>query len=230
MTYSLENIKITNENGLNSKTYSNIRCLNDNSSNHYLMSNKNEAYINKNKNSDLIKIYSNSKAEYLINPLNKCNIQNHIDNNEKKNKLFRIKQSSRNHGYNEKLTSEENRSNIYKSINNQNKVSSSSYTSELKSVVVGKPDKYIKNKKFIHNQSDATINKNENVEELNKRIKSSYLSPDNSTKHGSYDRYLSKLKGKVYTKNLINSEVKFDDGNSIIKKTILFNMNCRNCR
>ncbi len=149
---------------------------------------------------------------------------------KKKNKLFRIKQSSRNHGYNEKLTSEENRSNIYKSINNQNKVSSSSYTSELKSVVVGKPDKYIKNKKFIHNQSDATINKNENVEELNKRIKSSYLSPDNSTKHGSYDRYLSKLKGKVYTKNLINSEVKFDDGNSIIKKTILFNMNCRNCR
>lgn len=228
MTYSLESINITHENGLNSKTYSNIRCLNDNSSNHYLMSNKNEAY--KNKNSDLIKIYSNSKAEYLINPLNKCNIQNHIDNNEKKNKLFRIKQSSRNHGYNKELTNEENRSNIYKSINNQNKVSSSSYTSELKSVVVGKPDKYIKNKKFIHNQSDATINKNENVEELNKRIKSSYLSPDNSTKHGSYDRYLSKLKGKVYTKNLINSEVKFDDGNPIIKKTILFNMNCRNCR
>jgi len=228
MTYSLENIIITDENGLNLKTYSNIRCLNDNSSNHYLMSNKSEAY--KNKNSDLIKIYSNSKAEYLINPLNKCNTQNHIDNNEKKNKLFRIKQSSRNHGYNKELTSIENKSNIYKSINNQNKVSSSSYTSELKSVVVGKPDKYINNKKFIHNQSDAIINKNENVEELNKRIKSSYLSPDNSTKHGSYDRYLSKLKGKVYTKNLINSEVKFDDGNSIIKKTILFNMNCRNCR
>lgn len=231
MTYSLENINITNENGLNLKTYSNIRCLNDNSSNHYFMTNKNEAFINKDKNSNLIKIYSNNKAAYLINPLNKCNIKNHIDNNTKKNELFRIKQSSRKSGYDKELNNKENKSNIYKSINNQNKVSSSLYCSDLKAKTVGKPEKYIKNMKFVHNQqSDAIIEKNINVEESNKNIKSSYLSPDNSTKHGSYDRYLSKLKGKVYTKNLINSEVTLDDGNSIIKKTILFNMNCTNCR
>jgi len=221
MTYSLENLNITNENGLNMQTYSNIRCLNDNSSNHYFMTDKNEAFINKDKNSNLIKIYSNSKAEYLINPLNKCNIKNHIDNNREKNELFRIKQSSRKPGYDKELNNKENKSNIYKSINNQNKISSSSYTSELKAVVVGKPDKYINNKKFIHNQSDAIIGRAADVEKLKNK--------DTSQKHGSYDRYLSKLKGKVYTKNLINSEVNFNDGNSIIKKTILFNMNCRNC-
>tara|TARA_Y100000389_G_scaffold199116_1_gene236912 strand:+ start:4107 stop:4775 length:669 start_codon:yes stop_codon:yes gene_type:complete len=222
MTYSLENINITNENGLNLQTYSNMRCMNDNSSNHYFMTDKNEAFINKDKNSNLIKIYSNSKAEYLINPLNKCNIKNLIDNNTTKNKLFRINQSSRKSGYDKELNNKDNKSNIYKSINNQNKVSSSSYTSELKSLVVGKPEKYIKDKKFISNQSDAIIGKDVNIEEL-KKI-------DNSQKHNSYDRYLSKLKGKVYTKNLINSEVNFNDGNIITKKTILFNMNCRNCK
>ena len=103
MTYSLENINITNENGLNLQTYSNMRCMNDNSSNHYFMTDKNEAFINKDKNSNLIKIYSNSKAEYLINPLNKCNIKNLIDNNTTKNKLFRINQSSRKSGYDKEL-------------------------------------------------------------------------------------------------------------------------------
>ena len=222
MTYSLENINITNENGLNLETYSNMRCLNDNSSNHYFMTNKNEAFINKDKNDKLIKQYLNSKAEYLINPLNKCNIKNHIDNNTTKNELFRIKQSSRKSGYDKELNNKENKSNIYKSINNQNKVSSSSYTSELKSLIVGKPEKYIKDKKFIHNQSDAIIEKDRETEKLKKK--------DVSLKHNSYDRYLSKLKGKVYTKNLINSEVSLNDKNIITKKTILFNMNCRNCK
>ena len=37
MTYSLENIYVTNDNGTNLDTYKNIRCLNDNSSNHYFM-------------------------------------------------------------------------------------------------------------------------------------------------------------------------------------------------
>jgi len=234
MTYSLENINITNENGLNLKTYSNIRCLNDNSSNHYFITNKNEAFINNNINDNLIKIYSNSKAEYLINPLNKCNIKNHIDNNTTKNKLFRINQSSRKSGYDKELNNKDNKSNIYKSINNQNKVSSSSYTSELKSLVVGKPEKYIKDKKFISNQSDAIIGKDVDVEKSKKTNSScggcNGLVNDISLKHNSYDRYLSKLKGKVYTKNLINSEVNFNDGNIITKKTILFNMNCRNCK
>ena len=231
MTYSLENIYVTNDNGTNLKTYKNIKCLNQNSSNHYFMTKNKDAHINSNTNLKLSKIYLNSKADYLMNPLNKCNIENHIDKNSSKNELFRIKQSSRKTGYNKEVDNKENKSNIYKSINNQNKVSSSLYCSELKAKTVGKPEKYIKNMKFVHNQqSDAIIEKNINVEELNKNIKSSYLSPDNSTKHGSYDRYLSKLKGKVYTKNLINSEVTLDDGNSIIKKTILFNMNCTNCR
>ena len=230
MTYSLENINITNENGSNLETYRNIRCLNDNSSNHYFTSNKDDAYKNKDQNSDLIKIYSTNKAAYLINPLNKCNMIDYIDKNEHKNELFRIKQSSRKSGCNFDNSNKENRSNIYKSINNQNKVSSSAYSSELKTKTVGKPEKYIKNMKFIHNQSDAIVERDTNVGELNKRIKSSYLSPDNSTKHGSYDRYLSKLKGKTYAKNLINSEVNFEDGYSITKKTILFDMNCRICR
>ena len=112
-----------------------------------------------------------------------------------------MKQSSRKIGYNKELDNKENKSNIYKSINNQNKVSSSLYCSDLKAKTVGKPEKYIKNMKFVHNQqSDAIIEKNINVEESNKNIKSSYLSPDNSTKHGSYDRYLSKLKGRFIRK------------------------------
>lgn len=239
MTYSLENIYVTNDNGTNSDTYKNIRCLNANSSNHYFITKKKEAYINNDTSSKLSKIYLNNKADYLMNPLNKCNIDNHITKNSSKNELFRIKQSSRKIGYNKELDNKENKSNIYKSINNQNKVSSSLYCSELKAITVGKPEKYIKDMKFVHNeQSDAIIGGDVDidVEELNakcgcedKNIKNPYLSPDNSTKHGSYDRYLSKLKVKVYTKNLINSEVKLDNGNSIIKKTILFNMNC-NCR
>ena len=40
MTYSLENIYITNDNGTNLQTYKNIRCLNDNSSNHYFITKK----------------------------------------------------------------------------------------------------------------------------------------------------------------------------------------------
>ena len=88
--------------------------------------------------------------------------------------------------------------------------------------------------KFISNQSDAIIEKDTDVEKLKKTNSScggcNGLVNDISLKHNSYDRYLSKLKEKVYKKNLINSEVSLNDKNIITKKTILFNMNCRNCK
>ena len=172
---------------------------------------------NINYDNTIIKIYVNSKANYLIQPYNRKQLKTSKFNNEKP--LFR-QQSTLNRRYSSKnLTTSIDQSYNQQLIQKQNRVESSLYTMNLASLSSTQQDTNYS--KYSHNQSDRKYN----VTEISLKQKQT---AQVDRKHNSYTRYLAKLKSNNLktqipdTKPNINTLV----GNKYYKLGLIKNCNC----
>lgn len=137
-----------------------------------------------------IRRYQSSRAEYLMKPFNKNQLRTSKFNNE--NKIYRIKNTLDTRGYVSDCSSSRSLINTMKTIQRQNRVDSSNYTTSLKSHVVAFDNR---------NNYNVLTNYNNGINNgLSDRIAPSITRINNveykgvDQKHGSYDRYLARIK------------------------------------
>ncbi len=160
------------------------------------------------------KIYLGSKASFLIHRFSRAsNCQNNFNNIKN---LFNIKIPAR---VPIDASSSFSQNSIQKNIQNQSRVSSSLYTSNLSSLNVSKD---------IHNDSGGLGLWNNSSDRIYDYKNSNNKNKGVDVKHNSYDRYLARKKSQYLKSETYSSSVKPLFGNKTMKFGLI---NCvSNCK
>lgn len=160
------------------------------------------------------KIYLGSKASFLIHRFSRAsNCQNNFNND---NNLFKLKIPPR---VPIDASSSFSQNSIQKNIQNQSRVSSSLYTSNLSSLNVSKD---------IHNDSGGLGLWNNSSDRIYDYKNSNNKNKGVDVKHNSYDRYLARKKSQYLKSETYSSSVKPLFGNKTMKFGLI---NCvSNCK
>tara|TARA_Y100000389_G_scaffold163224_1_gene166378 strand:+ start:243 stop:881 length:639 start_codon:yes stop_codon:yes gene_type:complete len=165
---------------------------------------------NINYDNTILKQYLNSKADYLIQPYNRCQLKVSKFNNEKP--LFK---QPRIYYSDISCTSSIDVSLNQRTIQRQNRVQSSLYTMNLAALSSTQQTNQQLNSKYAHNQSDRKYQENNKV--------------GIDIKHNSYDRYLAKKKSG-YLKTIIPNPKPDSSqltGNKYYKLGLIGNKHCK---
>ena len=163
---------------------------------------------NVNYDSTILKQYLNSKADYLIQPYNRCQLKVSKFNNEKP--LYKQISTLDRRNQNLSSTTSIDVSLNQRTIQQQNRVQSSLYTMNLAAL----SSTNIENR-YAHNQSDRKYQENYKV--------------GVDIKHNSYDRYLAKKKSGYLTSKIPDTKPDSSQliGNKYYKLGLLANKNCQ---
>lgn len=160
---------------------------------------------NINYDNTILKQYLNSKANYLIQPYNRCQLKVSKFNNEKS----KFKQPAVIYRDISCTTSIDVSLN-QRTIQRQNRVQSSLYTMNLAALSLTN-----KQNKYIHNQSDRKYQENNKV--------------GVDIKYNSYDRYLAKKKSGYLTSKIPDTKPHYSQltGNKYYKLGLLADKKCQ---
>lgn len=163
---------------------------------------------NINYDNTILKKYLNSKANYLIQPYNRCQLKVSKFNNEKS----KFKQPAVIYRDISCTTSIDISLN-QRTIQRQNRVESSLYTMNLAALSSTQQTNQQLNSKYAHNQSDRKYQENNKV--------------GVDIKHNSYDRYLAKKKSGYLTSKIPNTKPLQLTGNKYYKLGLIANKHCK---
>ena len=163
---------------------------------------------NINYDNTILKQYLNSKANYLIQPYNRCQLKVSKFNNEKP--LYKQISTLKRRNQDLSSTTSIDVSLNQRTIQRQNRVQSSLYTMNLAAL----SSTNIENE-YAHNQSDRKYQENNKV--------------GVDIKHNSYDRYLAKKKSGYLTSKIPETKPHYSQltGNKYYKLGLLANKNCQ---